>query len=123
MPATGARPTLGAIVHLAWDSDPRPSWRIELHYERPTSEGALMTPAAAQQFADALRATGKARRVAVDVGAFGTAYRVSFLVKAAMAAIALRDAPRIAEAARRESGIPVWVLTRRSVVEPSRLRG
>lgn len=110
-------------MHLAWDTDPRPSWRIELHYERPTSDGALMTPAGAQQFADALRATGKARRVAVDVGSFGTAFRVSFLIKAAMAAIALRDSPRIAEAARRESASPVWVLTGRSVVEPSRLRG
>jgi hypothetical protein len=110
---------MGVVMHLAWDIDPRPSWRIELLYERPTSDAALMTQAGAQRYAEALRATGKARRIAVDVGAFGTAFRVSFLVKAAMAAIALRDAPRIAEAARRESGSPVWVLTHRSVVEPT----
>jgi len=110
-------------MHLAWDTDPRPSWRIELRYERPTSDGALMTPAAAEAFAEALRSTGKARRVAVEVGPFGTTFRVVFLVKAALAAIALRDAPRIAEAARRESASPVWVLTHRSVVEPVRVRG
>jgi hypothetical protein len=113
---------MGAVMHLAWDTDPRPSWRVELLFQRPTSDAALMTQATAQRLTEALRATGKARRIAVEVGAFGTTFRVSFLVKAALAAIALRDAPRIAEAARRESGCPVWVLTHRAVIDPAPLR-